>query len=68
VIEPAAFPERMAPAGPTGPRLGGDATVDDIEREHIERVLARTANLDEAAKILGIDASTLWRKRKKYER
>jgi NtrC-family two-component system response regulator AlgB len=68
VIEPAAFPERMAPAAPTGPRLGGDATVDDIEREHIERVLARTANLDEAAKILGIDASTLWRKRKKYER
>jgi NtrC-family two-component system response regulator AlgB len=30
-------------------------------------VLARTSTLDEAAAILGIDASTLWRKRKKYE-
>ena len=68
LIEPAAFPERMAPAGPGGARLGGDFTVDDIEREHIERVVARTANLEAAAKILGIDASTLWRKRKKYER
>ena len=68
VIEPSAFPERIAPAALAGPRLGGDATVDEIEREHIERVLERTANLDEAAKILGIDASTLWRKRKKYER
>jgi NtrC-family two-component system response regulator AlgB len=49
------------------PRLGGDFTIDQIERDHIERVLARTATLDDAAHILGIDASTLYRKRKKYE-
>jgi transcriptional regulator with PAS, ATPase and Fis domain len=49
------------------PRLGGDFTLDQIEREHIERVAGRTATLDDAAKILGIDASTLYRKRKKYE-
>jgi NtrC-family two-component system response regulator AlgB len=30
-------------------------------------VIARSATLDEAAAVLGIDASTLWRKRKKYE-
>ena len=35
--------------------------------DHGERVLQRTPTLDEAAKVLGIDASTLWRKRKKYE-
>ena len=67
VIEPGAFPERMAPASPQGPRLGGDYTLEQIEREHILRVIARTATLDEAAAILGIDGSTLWRKRKKFE-
>jgi NtrC-family two-component system response regulator AlgB len=29
-------------------------------------VLARKPTLEEAAEALGIDASTLWRKRKKY--
>jgi NtrC-family two-component system response regulator AlgB len=47
--------------------LGGDYSLEAVEREHITRVIARTATLDDAAAILGIDASTLWRKRKKYE-
>ncbi len=38
-----------------------------IEREHILRVLARSSTLEEAARVLGLDASTLWRKRKRYE-
>ena len=42
-------------------------TLEVIEREHIQRVLMRAPTLDEAAKVLGIDASTLWRKRRKYE-
>ncbi len=60
------LPRKVAEAPESGPRLGGDVTLDDLEREHLERVLARTANLDEAARILGIDPSTLWRKRKRY--
>jgi NtrC-family two-component system response regulator AlgB len=67
VIEPQAFPERIAAHTASGPQLGGDFPLDMIEREHIQRVLARVATLEEAAQILGIDSSTLWRKRKKYE-
>jgi len=66
VLEPAAFPERIVGGTDPGPRLGGDYTVEELEREHIERVIQRSANLEDAARILGIDSSTLWRKRKKY--
>jgi two-component system, NtrC family, response regulator AlgB len=41
-------------------------TLDQIEAEHIRRTLASTATIDEAAAKLGIDPSTLYRKRKKY--
>ena len=46
--------------------LGGAATIEEVEVEHIRRVLVKTPNLDTAAKSLGIDPSTLFRKRKKY--
>jgi two-component system, NtrC family, response regulator AlgB len=67
VIEPESFPERIA-AQPTTPALGGDFTIEDVEREHVLRVLARAPTLEDAARVLGIDASTLWRKRKKWGR
>ncbi len=60
------LPDRVAAHATNSPRLGGDFTVDQIEREHIERVVARTATLEDAARALGLDASTLYRKRKKY--
>ncbi len=67
VIEPEAFPEYLASQAAAMPVLGGNYSLERLEREHILQVLARTATLEEAAQILGIDASTLWRKRKKYE-
>jgi NtrC-family two-component system response regulator AlgB len=47
--------------------LGGDYALEDVEREHIMRVISRYETLEDAAHVLGIDSSTLWRKRKKYE-
>ena len=42
--------------------------MEAIEREHFLRVLEHHEKSgEEAASVLGIDASTLWRKRKKYE-
>jgi NtrC-family two-component system response regulator AlgB len=66
-LEPQAFPERIAGARERGPQLGGDFTIEEIERAHILSVLARARTMDDAAAVLGIDASTLWRKRKRYE-
>ncbi|ABS26693.1 sigma-54 dependent transcriptional regulator [Anaeromyxobacter sp. Fw109-5] len=41
--------------------------IDDAEREHIRRVLERCGGRrGEAARLLGIDKSTLWRKLKRY--
>jgi NtrC-family two-component system response regulator AlgB len=68
IIEPEAFPAHISAHSKTHPpEIGGNFSLEAIEREHITRVLARSATLEEAAAILGIDSSTLWRKRKKYE-
>ncbi len=49
-----------------GATLGADVTLDDVEREHIARIIARAPSLEAAARTLGIDATTLQRKRKRY--
>jgi len=46
--------------------VGGLITLEHLEVEHIRRVLASTPSRDEAARVLGIDPSTLYRKRKQY--
>jgi NtrC-family two-component system response regulator AlgB len=46
-------------------QVGGRVTLDELEAEHLRRVLATARNLDEAAKTLGIDPATLYRKRQK---
>lgn len=45
---------------------GMPMSLDALERLHIERVLAASDSLDAAARTLGIDASTLYRKRKLF--
>jgi len=39
----------------------------DVEKRHIQNVVLHTDSLEDAAKVLGIDPATLWRKRKKYQ-
>jgi two-component system, NtrC family, response regulator AlgB len=63
------LPERIALAavGPAGPsEIGGPVTLEQLEVEHIRRVLASSPSLDAAARTLGIDPSTLYRKRKQH--
>jgi NtrC-family two-component system response regulator AlgB len=63
---PAPPPEARARAKGASIVLGEDVTLEDLEREHIARVLARVSSTEVAAKILGIDVSTVQRKRKRY--
>ena len=45
----------------------GNVTLEDLEREHIKRVLGRVeGNKDRAAQMLGIHVSTLYRKMQRY--
>lgn len=42
-------------------------SLEEVEREHIVKVLRMAKDLEEAAAILDIDPATLWRKRKKFQ-
>jgi NtrC-family two-component system response regulator AlgB len=42
-------------------------SLDEIEHEHIARVLADSRTFQQAAMTLGINLSTLWRKRRRYK-
>jgi two-component system, NtrC family, response regulator AlgB len=41
-------------------------SLEELEREQIARILAVSPTLQDAAETLGINATTLWRKRKRY--
>lgn len=53
---------------PTGnnPRVGAQLSLEELEKAHISAVLAGADTLESAARTLGIDSSTLYRKRKHY--
>jgi NtrC-family two-component system response regulator AlgB len=46
--------------------LPEQSTLEQVEQEHIRRVLALAPTLEDAAATLGIGIATLWRKRRRY--
>ncbi len=64
-IELADLPEEFGAKPEPGIAVGSRVTIDALEAEHIRRVLAVSRNLEEAARTLGIDPATLYRKRQK---
>jgi two-component system, NtrC family, response regulator AlgB len=55
---------RAIPPLATSPE--NNLTLEQLERRRIEQVLGDSRTLDEAARRLGINPTTLWRKRKRY--
>jgi NtrC-family two-component system response regulator AlgB len=64
-IELADLPDEFHGAVPPELAVGARVTIDSLETEHIRRILAGARNLDDAARTLGIDPATLYRKRQK---
>ena len=64
-VEPEAFSVRLRGHATGGPRIGGTHSLEEIENEHIRQVLAKVNTFEEASQVLGIEPSTLWRKRRK---
>lgn len=64
-IEVSDLPEEIRGGGARPISVGTRVTLHELESEHIRRILAVARNLDEAARILGIDPATLYRKRQK---
>jgi two-component system, NtrC family, response regulator AlgB len=46
-------------------QVGSAVSLEKLEEAHLRKVLARASNLADAAKLLGIDQTTLYRKRRK---
>ncbi|MEO5959517.1 MAG: sigma-54 dependent transcriptional regulator [Opitutaceae bacterium] len=64
-IELVDLPDEFRAQPDTGVAVGARVTIDELEAEHIRRILAASRNLDDAARTLGIDPATLYRKRQK---
>ena len=50
----------------SGFRAGDPISIDELERAHIEAILSSSPTMEAAARTLGIDSSTLYRKRRQY--
>ena len=61
------LPDNEFRESPDSTAASTSRSLEEMERELIVRVLAESPTLEDAAQTLGINASTLWRKRKRYK-
>jgi two-component system, NtrC family, response regulator AlgB len=66
-IMPEHLPNNLFREVPDSALASAPKSLEEMERELIIRVLAESPTLEDAANTLGINASTLWRKRKRYK-
>ena len=59
------LPDNPPPEVDSMVAVGSDISLDSLEEAHIRRILQKASSLDAAAKTLGIDPATLYRKRKR---
>ncbi len=62
---PEKFSEKTAPESAAEIQVGATVSLEELEGRHIARVIQQASTMEEAARILGIDPATLYRKRKK---
>jgi NtrC-family two-component system response regulator AlgB len=65
-LEVSFLPPHIANYKVTVPGEESSDNLAEVEKRHIQNVILHSPSLEEAAKRLGIDPATLWRKRKKY--
>ncbi|MGZ3478514.1 MAG: AAA-type ATPase lid domain-containing protein, partial [Polyangiales bacterium] len=65
-IGPDLLPDEVRLHAPAIEHDEGDESLEAVERRHIAKTLAKYPKLEAAAKALGIDPSTLYRKRDRY--
>ncbi len=68
-IELSDLPEQLSQPGNAPPQndlhVGMKIPLEELENEHIRRVLAQTTTMEEAAQVLGISRGTLYERKKK---
>jgi DNA-binding NtrC family response regulator len=60
------MPRSDQPAREPGPTVGDHVTIEELELAHLKAIVAKSKTLDDAARVLGIDIATLYRKRRRH--
>jgi two-component system, NtrC family, response regulator AlgB len=67
LIGPECLPDSLFQPVVCAPLGASSSNLEELEREQIMRVLTQSPTLQDAAETLGINVTTLWRKRKRYK-